>query len=152
MKQVATNLLATYGNYRYEISSHLIRCPTCGELVFPQVVPVGQVGVGVDVPRETAKDVHATAVHHRRVVVARRRRRTIGHSPAPRFLLHVKAQQIVQHSFPIVAAEDVDGILIGHHGVLGASSTDKLVAFGHFAPPLHGFERTEVEGETFNRL
>jgi hypothetical protein len=66
----------------------------------------------VDVPGEAAKDVHTAAVHHRRVVVARGRRQPIRHRPTPRLLLHIEAQQIVQHRLPVVAAKDVDGVLV----------------------------------------
>jgi hypothetical protein len=45
-------------------------------------------------------------------VVARGRRQPVRHRPTPRLLLHVEAQQIVQHRLPVVAAEDVDGVLV----------------------------------------
>ena len=57
------------------------------KFVFPEVVPVGQVRVGVDVTGVAAEDEHAGLVHHRRVVVPGGRRHTIGDGATPGLLL-----------------------------------------------------------------
>jgi len=90
------------------------------ELVLVEVVLVAQIRVGVEVACVAAKDEHAVLVDACGVVVAGRGRRAV-EGAAPGVVRAVVGDQVVEHLFAVVAAEYVEGIPVGAHGVLGAS-------------------------------
>ena len=94
------------------IGNHVIRQS-------PAVVPAG--GVAPLPPARSRRGRPPAATHHGRVVVAARRRGAVERALGPRLLLDVETQQVVEHGAPVVAAEHVDAVLVGHHGVLTAS-------------------------------
>lgn len=56
---------------------------------------------------------HRALVHHGRVMVAGCGRLPSGKCILPRFILHIETDQIVQHSFAIIAAEYVNCVFVG---------------------------------------
>lgn len=127
---------------------------TCGEFVFPQVVFVGQVDVAVNVAGVAAENKHGRLVDDGAVVVARSRQQAAGsdQGTTPRLFLRVKPEEIVEHGLAVVAAKDVERVLVGDQGVLGPSRAHKLVAVGHLAPSVNLFERTEIQRQTLLML
>ena len=48
----------------------------------------------------------------------------------------------------LVAPEDVDGVLVCDHRMLGAPRSHKLVTLRHLPPPVDGLEGPKVQGQT----
>ena len=71
---------------------------------------------------------------------------------APRFVLAVKAKEVVQHRFAIVTTEDVDGVLVRDDGVFAPSRPDEFVALGHAAPFVHRFKWSKIKSQAFRAL
>jgi len=115
-----------------------------GELIFVEVVLVGEITVAVNVARVTAENEHAALMHDGRVVISGRRWVARRECPAPGFVLAVKPKEVVEHGFPIVAAKDVDGIFVRDNRVFAASCSNKFIAFWHSTPLVHGFEGSEI--------
>lgn len=92
------------------------------EVILEQIILITKIGVGVYISSVAAEHEHRRAVDHCGVMVARRGRRAGRERPAPGLLLHVEAQQVVQHPLAVVAAEDVNRVLVRDDGVLAATA------------------------------
>ncbi len=92
-----------------------------------QVVLVAQIGARVEVAtvaefaRVAAKDEHAVLVDDRCVVVAGRGRRAV-QGAAPRVVVTVVGDQVVEHVASVIAAEDVQRVFVRAHRVFGSPS------------------------------
>lgn len=82
------------------------------EFVFKKIVFVCQIGIGMNVAGVTAEYQHRALVHYSRMMVAGCGRLPSGKCILPRLILHIETDQIVQHSFAIIAAKYVNCVFV----------------------------------------
>ena len=73
------------------------------------------------------------------------RRRIDRDGSAPRLVPNVVSEEVVEHVSTVVAAENVDGLLVSDHRVLGPAGANEFVELRHLPPPERGLTRPEVE-------